>query len=188
MPLGRRIEWSRTGPTAIRFRQRKRWATAEVLPDQIALRWAPECPATVRAGLRQAVQVRVAPGVDVTLLEVQGGPAAVDLWRRLEELHAAGRLRFATPMLRDRESGLRQILTDEITVRWTAGQQVTGGLERLRRSLAVSLVRRSEFVERQCVVRLERAFGLATLEAAEAIDGLPEIEFAAANFISWADR
>lgn len=190
LPAGamRRIRWRRTGPTAIRYRQAGRRVRAEVLAQRAAVRWRPECAAAVEAGLRAGARVRRLPGRDLALVEAAGGSAAAALWRRLEEWNARGCLRFATPLLRDSDSGLDQILTDEITVRFRPEAATAAGLERLGREFGLRPVRPNEFVERQWLLRLERAFGLATLEAAEAVDSLPEVEFAAANLLTEAER
>jgi hypothetical protein len=184
----RRIRWRRTGSTPIRYRQAGRSVRAEVLARRAAVRCLPECAAAVEAGLGEGARVHRLPGREITLVEVAGGPAAAALWGRLEELDARGCLRFATPLVRDSASGLHQILTDEITVRFQPGAATAAGLERLGREFGLSPVRPNEFLERQWLLRLERAFGLATLEAAEAVDGLPEVEFAAANWLTEAER
>ncbi len=183
-----KIRWRYWRSATIRFRQAGRRVSLEVLPHLVALRWERGSSMSVAEALPEAERSRALRALELTLVEVRGGQAARRLWQRLEELHSAGRLRFATPLLREPVSGLRQILTDEITVRWKQAGDMAARLEALRREFGLALVRRSTFVERQCVVRLEKAFGLATLEAAQAVDGKPEIDFAAANFISEAGR
>ena len=103
--------------------------------------------------------------------------------KRLRGWREDGRVEFFTPVLRDAETGLLRILTDEITVRFKPHVPVTRRAE-IQRKLGVRTLRRNEFVPDQRVVRVARPVGLKTLTVARALDRSPDVEYAAPNYIS----
>ena len=90
---------------------------------------------------------------------------------------------LVTPVLRDRESDLRQILTDEVTVRFKSIQSAEK-LKEVERKYGVSVARQNEFVPSQFVLKVDQPSGLRTLDVASALDEADDVQFASPNFVS----
>jgi hypothetical protein len=106
------------------------------------------------------------------------------LWDRLAELQREGLVEWATPLLRDVESGLLRIVTGEIVVRLRGESATLDGVRRMAAPLGLRAAERNEFVENQFVVKMSRFLGLQVVEKAAALAKMPGVEFAAPSFLA----
>jgi hypothetical protein len=165
------------------FEQAGRRTAIKTVPARVAVKWAPRQRDRV---LRELADLGPARALDnlkllvVDLKEPRERPAA---WRELALLRDQGVIAWATPLVLDVESGLGQIVTDEITVRLRPGVAADRWLEKQARHGLV-LDRPNEFVPNQFVLRVEGTFGLDTLQRATDLDKDDNVDFATPNFIS----
>lgn len=101
----------------------------------------------------------------------------------LRRLERAGDIEFASSVVRDPHTGLRQVLTDEIVVRLKPGT-ARQTLATLKAEHGLTVCRRNEFEPTQFVVRVPDASGTGTLEVAKSIDERDDVEFAWPNFLT----
>jgi len=167
---------------------RRRPATPQPLAGQLAVRVAPKATRRVQAAL--STFGRVEPHDPAGLLILHKAPkvAGAALNSVLDSLIDKGLVQYVTPVLRDPESGVRLIPTDEITVRFRPQAPVRGMLTEMRRNEGVSVARRNEFVPSQYVLRVPSPAGKRTVEIARRLDARDEVEFAAPNYISDVKR
>ena len=105
----------------------------------------------------------------------------------LDGLKATGKIDFATPVLRDRESGTRQVLTDEITLRLKPGQ-ATRALKALKAEHGVIIGKQNEFEPTQYIVKVPNTTGTQTLDVARSLDKRDDVEFACPNYLTSIKR
>lgn len=103
--------------------------------------------------------------------------------KSLEDLVGPEHVEFVTPVLWDEKSETKQILTDEITVRFNAVPSLHT-LRELQKRFGVTVARRNEFVPRQVIMRVTNPNGLRTLNVAKQLDRVGEVEFATPNFLT----
>jgi hypothetical protein len=103
--------------------------------------------------------------------------------KQLQKWVDDGTVEFVTPVLRDEESQLQQILSDEITVRFKSAL-TSKQLKGVEEKYGVVVARQNEFVPRQFVVKVAQPTGLRTLDVASQLDAADNVEFATPNFIS----
>jgi hypothetical protein len=164
----------------------KKQTHVEELPDALAVRYtSPEGAAHVCALVGRLGKLRVLPAHRLIILELPDACSRLEAMRRLEQCQDEGHLEFVTPLLRDPDSHLHQILTDEITVRLTAAHNPPAHLEK---KYGVTIARQNEFVPNQFIVKVPEARGLKTLEVAKKLEAAEDVEFAAPNFISEFER
>jgi hypothetical protein len=168
---------------AVRRRKSARIAGTPV-EDLIAVRWSPVARERVRRSLARFGTLRPLASGRVFLLSVDPTADRADLAAALSGLQTQGRIAFATPVLRDPESGLLQVLTDEITVRFCPSGGRPAQLKSFGRTYGVTISRRNPFVPNQFVVKVKDPSGLRTLEIARSLDRDGQVEFAAPNVIS----
>lgn len=95
----------------------------------------------------------------------------------------ADAVRFFTPMLQDKETGLHVILTDELIVQFCAG--VTHEVAQLLAAKhGVILGEASEFVPNEFTGHVQEAIDLQTLTAADALDLEEGVVIATPRFMS----
>jgi hypothetical protein len=187
---GRRTTGKKKPSSASRGSQRppaRREASA-LRAGLVAVRWADEAAARVSRALEPFGRIERIDAHRLLLLQRGRGIDRAALERRLAALHSKGLIEFATPVLRDPESHLRQIVTDEITVRFSGPSVPERVLVELGQRYGVHLARRNEFVPNQVVLKVDEPIGRHPLDVARDIDAADEVEFAAPNFISQIRR
>ena len=104
-----------------------------------------------RRSRRSAPSNRIRPG---SILILHRGPkvSAADVRSAVKALEKDGLVEFVTPVLRDRQSDARQVLTGEITVRLKPGAAARQTLASLKAEHGVEVKRRNEFEPTQYVV------------------------------------
>jgi len=170
------------------LRQRNGRTTVETVPERVAVKWAPRLGRRLRELLRESGPVRTIGSLGILLLELDEASRRPAAWKRLKKLQKEGVVAWASPLLRDLESELREILTDEVTVRLRPGADADRRLQDLLRRTGLVLARRNEFVPNQFVLRIDHPFGLEVLEVARSLDTRAEVEFATPNFVSEVSR
>ena len=159
-------------------------STLETMPNQVAVRY--------RAGQEKKVHERLAALGSIEdqplsrILILHRNPSvtrrAVDA--ALEALEQEKLVEFATPVLRDSESGTRQVLTDEIVLRLKSGTAQQRTLARLKDTHGLEIGRRNEFEPAQYIVKVKQASGTHTLDVARSLDKRADVEFASPNFLT----
>jgi fervidolysin-like protein len=167
-------------------------AVLEVLPARVALRWEAQEHGRLQEALRALVgsrgKLHTLESERLFLLELEDTSVGPALWKDLAGLQEQGLLDWASPTLRDVDSGLRLIATDEIVVRLRDDAGAQAKLRRLVAPLGLQIVQRNEFVASQFMVKGARLLGLEVLEKADALAALPEVKFAAPNFLTEATK
>jgi hypothetical protein len=171
------------------FRQARREVTVEPLPDTLTLRYRDDATRDeVRDGLvALGARVRDVPPARLLVCELPDAEPRAAAVARIANWRRDGAIEFVTPAVRDAGSGLLQLITDEITVRF-ASPPTAETVKTLESDHGVELVRRNEFAPTQVVVRVADADGLKALDVASALDGVRGVAFAAPNFVSQHDR
>jgi len=157
-------------------------SAVEPVAGMFALRCRPGVAARVRRALAKAGGVHSLPAQNILIVEL-AGESSPERSDKLQQWQREGLVDFFTPVLRDKQTQLLQILTDEITVRFkpTAPQRRR---DRLRHLYGLMAPRQNEFVRDQYVFKIPDAVGLKPLEIAKKLNRAAEVEFAAPNFIS----
>jgi len=165
------------------YRQGARKIYVEPLQNVLALRYREDAEREVGRALRSLGQVEMMGPQRLAIVEFSDEAQREAASKQLQRWLEAGLVEFVTPVLRDAESDLRQILTDEIAVRFKSALPA----ERLRaveHKYGVTVARQNEFVPNQFIVKVAQPAGLHTLEVASQLDAANEVEFATPNFIS----
>ena len=156
----------------------------EAIENTFALRLTEDAENDVLDKLRYFSEVE-SKGADGRLVIIRlhdpsmQGEALHHLLRLLEE----GKVAFVTPVLRDKESQQTQILTDEITVRFTSAI-LPADLHFFEEQHNVTVDHQNEFVPTQYILKVPKPFGMETLEVASQLETADNVEFAIPNFIS----
>ncbi len=166
---------------------------AGVLPGMKAL--ANEMAARYRAGQEPKVRDALAPFGSLEtyplgrMIVLRQGPGVVKgtVHTVLDGLQRAKLIEFVTPVLVDRQSNARQVLTDEIVLRLKPGRgQRT--LAALAAEHGVRIGRRNEFEPSQYIVKVPKPSGTQTLDVARSLDRSEDVEFASPNFLTEIKR
>ena len=166
------------------YRSAARRVFVEPLANTIAVRYREGARDEIDKMLRPLGRVRSLDNQRLLIVESPGAQMRSAAMKRVLASVSQGNLEFATPVLRDPDSRLHQILTDEITVRFKKPAVPKSQLRSLEQKFGVKVARRNEFVLNQFTVKLDRPKGLDTLRMASKWDAEDEIEFASPNFLS----
>jgi len=180
----------KTSPTRIEraarrafYRQGKRKVYMEPLDNTIAVRYRESAEADVYEVLRSLGQVRLIESQRLLIVEFPDAAHRAAALKQLRPWLDEGVVEFVTPVLRDADSHLCQILTDEIAVRFKSALPAKR-LKAVEQKYGVTIARQNEFVPNQFIVKVTQPEGLHTLEVASQLDAADEVEFATPNFIS----
>ena len=158
------------------------------VPYQLAVRWAPGAESRVRAALSPLGDVEPYKPARILILHRRPRTSRVSLAKTLDRLREQRSIEFVTPVLRDPAGTARQVLTDEITVRFKPDAAVRRTLASLRAEHGLQVARRNEFVRTQFIVRLPHTSGTRTLALARSLHRRDDVEFAAPNYITEIHR
>jgi hypothetical protein len=122
----------------------------------------------------------------VLILHLDGPPNRVQ--PVLDRLRTGKLIDFVTPVLVDRESGLRQVLTDEIVVRLKSGAHAKQTLKSLKQEHGLEVARQNEFEPTQYIVKVPDSSGTETMKMAQSLDRRQDVEFASPNFLTAIKR
>lgn len=152
----------------------------KTVAELVAVRYAQGKEQEVTDKLKSLGKVTSSPSQQLLILEIS---EAEQTTKELQTLLDEGLVDFMTPVLVDKESQLKQIPTNEVTVRFK-DQPSKKHLKDFSQEYGVKVDRQNEFVPRQYVVKVETSQGKLVLEAAKSISKSDEIEFATPNYIS----
>lgn len=184
--MGRNTPASRRARPARRtfYRSAARRVFVEPLDNTLAVRYREGARDEIDKMLRPLGRVRSLDKQRLLIVESPKAQRRSAAMKRVLASVSQGNLEFATPVLRDPDTRLRQILTDEITVRFKKPAVPDKQLRSLEQRFGVKVARRNEFVPNQFTMKLDRPKGLDTLRVASKLDAEDEIEFASPNFLS----
>jgi hypothetical protein len=166
---------------------KKRSPALTTVPNEIAARYPAgqekrACEALARLGT-----VQTYPHQRMIVLERSASQTPAKVRSALDDLQAAGIIEFVTPVLLDRESNTRQVLTDEIVLRLKAGR-TERTLDALTAAHGLQICSRNEFEPSQYIVKVPKPSGTATLDVARTLDQSDDVEFASPNFLTRLKR
>ena len=159
----------------------------DIVEDQIAVRYCPGQDQKVREALAQVGKVEEQPSSSIFILHRSPDVSASEVATAIETLKKASKITFATPVLRDPESGTRQVLTDEITLRLKRGS-VSRTLEALKAEHGVIVGKRNDYEPTQYIVKVPDTSGTRTLDVARSLDKRDDVEFAHPNYLTGIKR
>lgn len=166
------------------YRSAAKRVFVEPLHNAIAVRYREGARDQLDKMLRPLGRVRSLDRHRLLIVESPSPKRQSATMKRLKQSMGEGSLEFATPVLRDPDTNLHQILTDEITVRFKKPAVAKKQLRSLEQRFGVKVARQNEFVPNQFTMKLDRPKGLDTLRVASRLDAEDEIEFASPNFLS----
>src|SRR5262245_25869219 len=162
-------------------------ASPDIIKDQTAVRYCPGEDRKVREALEQLGELEEQPSSQIFILHRSPDVSPGRVSTAVETLKKADRIAFATPVLRDPESGTRQVLTDEITLRLKPGS-ATHALKALEAEHGVIVGKRNEFEPTQYIVKVPQTTGTQTLDVARSLDKRDDAEFASPNYLTGIKR
>ena len=165
------------------YRQKNHEVAVERVPHTLAVRYCPKGKERVMKRLSALGEVRLVEPQRLLVVQFPEAAKREAAQVQLQKWQEAGLIEFATPVLRDPESQLAQIVTDEISVRFKP-DLAPERREEVERKYNLTVTRKNEFVPNQYVVKMDRTEGLKTLEVASQLDSEADVEFAVPNFIS----
>jgi len=154
------------------------------IPNQLAVRYKAGRADSVRARLAGLGKTEDQPVSRILILHRAPAVTRRALDTAVKALQDEKLVEFATPVMLDLGSGLRQVLTDEIVVRLKAGHAQQRTLATLKGEHGVTIGRRNEFEPTQYIVKVPQASGTRTLDVARSLDQRADVEFASPNFLT----
>jgi acetylglutamate kinase len=152
-------------------------------PEYIAVRYASGREKEVTEKLKDLGELNSSPSQRLVIVELSKANKAKTALADLQPLLEDGTIDFVAPVLVDKESNLKQIPTDEITVRFK-DEPSAKHLRDFTDEYGVKITKQNEFVPRQYIVKLETSQGKQVLEAAKTIEQAEDVEFATPNYLS----
>ena len=154
------------------------------IPNELAVRYKAGRADSVRARLAAFGRTEDQPLSRILILHRAPAVTRRALDAAIQTLEDEKLVEFATPVMIDSASGLRQVLTDEIVVRLKSGHAQQRTLATLKGEHGVKIGRRNEFEPTQYIVKVPQASGTRTLDVARSLDQRADIEFASPNFLT----
>jgi hypothetical protein len=165
------------------YRQGKRKVYLEPADNILAVRYETSSKAQVRKLLRSLGKLSETESQRLLIVRLPDGVKAETAAEQLQPLLGKGKIESVFPVLRDQESQLLEVLTDEITVQFKPTVRAKER-KQIERQYGLTVVRKNEFVPNKFVVKAPGAKGLETLKVANELDAAAEVEFAVPNFVS----
>ncbi len=168
------------------YRQGKTKVYLKPVNNTLAVRYNKSGKAQVRKTLRSLGEVSDVSEIEsqqLFIVRLLAGTKEETALQHLQPLIDKGAIESVAPVLRDEESQLLQVLTNEITVRFKPTLAVKER-QQMEKKYGLTIARKNEFVPNQFVVKVPRSKGLDTLNVANQLDAADEVEFATPNFVS----
>lgn len=168
------------------YRQGKTKVYLKPVDNTLALRYNKSARAQVRKTLRSlggVIEVNEIASQQLFIVHLSEQSKEESVRQQLQPLIDKGAIESVSPVLRDEESQLLQVLTDEITVRFKSALAAKER-KQVEKKYGLTIARKNEFVPNQYVVKVPTSQGLETLNVANELDAADEVEFAAPNFVS----
>ena len=157
------------------------------IPNEVAARYCDGQEKKVCEALAPFGKVQIYQHQRMVVLERAADQTQAKVHAALEDLQAAGLLEFVTPVLLDRASNTRQVLTDEIVLRLKPGR-TERELDALKTEHGFEIGKRNEFEPSQYIVKVPKPSGTTTLDVARSLDQSDDVEFASPNFLTQVKR
>jgi hypothetical protein len=161
--------------------------TLTEVPNEIAARYRTGQEKKACDALAPLGSVRTYPSQRMIVLAQSPSQTPARVRSALHDLQAAGIIEFVTPVLLDRESNTRQVLTDEIVLRLKPGRTARA-LDALTAAHGLEICSRNEFEPSQYIVKVPKPSGTTTLDVARTLDESDDVEFASPNFLTQVKR
>lgn len=165
------------------YRQGKTKVYLKPVDNTLAVRYNKSAKTPVGKTLRSLGQVNEIKSQQLFIVHLAEGMNEESARQHLKSLLDRGAIEALAPVLRDEESQLLQVLTDEITVRFKP-TLAAKARKQMAKKYGLTIARKNEFVPNQFIVKVPRSMGLETLTVANELDAADEVEFAAPNFVS----
>ena len=170
-----------------RGRSRPATSSQKPIPNQVAVRYCDGREEQVRGELHALGTLESQPASRLVILHRTPGVPSKKVTAAVARLQHDDAIEFATPVLRDSASDLRQVLTDEIVLRLKPGR-ASQTLAAVKAEHGLEVSKRNEFEPTQYIVKVPRASGTQTLDVARSLDRRDDVEFASPNFLSTVKR
>ena len=164
------------------YRHGKNKVYLQAADEVLAVRYA-KSKEKVRDALSSLGKVRQLEPQNLFIVQLPDGSDKEKAIREVQPLIDNGLIDAIVPVLRDEESQLLQVLTDEVTVRFKRALPKKER-EQVEKKFGFTIARQNEFVPNQFVVKVPTAKGVDALKIANELDAADEVEFAAPNFVS----
>jgi hypothetical protein len=174
---------NKTRADSVVYKQGAQTIYLEPVQDTFATRYRDDAEQAVNQALHRLGQVETSTAQRLIIVKLLDSQQTSDALQLLRQWLDEGMVEFVTPVLREMDSQLLQVLTDEITIRFKA-EPSASCLHDIEQKYAVSVARQNEFVPDQFIMKVVRPFGLRTLEVARDLADVSEVRFATPNFIS----
>lgn len=168
------------------YRHGKTKVYLQPVDDALAVRYA-NSKEEVRAALSSLGKVREVEPQNLFVVQLVDASQKERAVEQLQPLIDRGLIESLAPVLRDEESQLLQVLTDEVTVRFKRALPKKQR-EQVEKKFGFTIARQNEFVPTQFVVKVPTSRGVDALKVANELDADDEVEFAAPNFVSEHQR
>ena len=164
------------------YRQGKSKVYLQPVDDVLAVRYA-NSKEEVREALSSLGKVREVEPQKLFVVQLSKATQKEQALKQIQPLIDRGLIESVVPVLRDEESQLLQVLTDEVTVRFKHALPKKAR-EQVEKKFGFTIARQNEFVPNQYVVKVPTSTGSDALNVANELDADDEVEFAAPNFVS----
>ena len=162
-------------------------AKLETVPNAVAVRYCAGHERQVRDTLAPLGSIELYRPQRMVVFERAPGMRAAPVNAALEHLRVQNAIDFITPVLVERGSHTRQVLTDEIVLRLKPGR-TRRTLQILGAAHGATISRRNEFEPSQYVLKVRSPSGTRTLDIARSLDASDDVEFACPNFLTGIKR
>ena len=156
----------------------------KTIPDQVAVRYRAGQEEKVRERLAKLGRTEEQPLSRILILHRAAAVTRRAVDTVLNALQAERLVEFATPVLRDPQSGMRQVLTDEIVVRLKSAHAPRRTLATMTAEHGLKIGRRNEFEPAQYIVKVLKPSGTHTIDVARSLGERADVEFASPNFLT----
>jgi len=164
------------------YRHGKNKVYLQHVDDVLAVRYT-KSKEEVRKALTPLGKVREVEPQNLFIVQLPDGSDNEKALRQVQSLIEHGLIEAIVPVLRDEESQLLQVLTDEVIVRFKRALPKKQR-EQVEKKFGFKIARQNEFVPNQFVVKVPTAEGMDALRVANELDADDDVEFAAPNFVS----
>jgi len=156
----------------------------KTIPTQVAVRYRKGQERKASTALSELGTLENQQLQCILILHRSSGISRRDVESVLGELREQGVIDFATTVLRDAESGARQVLTDEIVVRLKPSAPQRKTLATLKAEHGVEIGKQNAYEPTQYIVKVPDPSGTNTLDVARSLDRCDFVEFASPNFLT----
>ena len=164
------------------YRHGKNKVYLQPVEDVVAVRYS-SSKEELRKALGSFGSVRDIEPQKLLMVQLRSSSDREKVLKEVQSFIDSGAAEAIVPVLRDEESQLLQVLTDEVTVRFKRPLPKKER-EQVEKKFGFTIARQNEFVPNQFVVKVPISRGVDALKVANELDADDDVEFAAPNFVS----